>query len=152
MGAEDHHESEAVQRAVELTELRTGMQNIDRRLTEIYTAVSEIVKLDKTIAEMAVQNSVVQKEVALIWQRHDAMKVWQTDVDKQLNRATGARGIITIVLAFIQMIIVAVGGYFGVEILNSSRINSVQEQRINAMETRLNQHIGVQYEQQRKSE
>lgn len=85
-----------VQQAVELAEIKMGMQNIEAALSDIKQDLSAIRQIDKTIAEMTAHNMSTQREITTIWKKYDDVIEWKETVESRLNKYDGARQIVII--------------------------------------------------------
>lgn len=116
--------------AVEMTKLAMDVKNIKESLSDIQRALTELVKIDKDISGIMLQNQNIQKEIKTVWDRYDTVKEWQVIVDASLNQAKGARNIINLVLGFIQIVVVAAGGWLFVKLDEARTDNVIQAQQI----------------------
>lgn len=129
---------DSIKHAVEMTEVKSELKQINETMNNIQRTLSELVAIDKKIAEVSMENKNIQKEVVLIWQKYDSVNEWQKSVDRELNRAHGARSVTTWVVSFIQMLAITIGGYVALELNKTQRVNDVQDSRLQANEQRLN--------------
>jgi len=126
-----------IKAAVEMAEVKTGLLNIQTSVVQIQQTLQELVKIDVRIAQVTSQNQNLQDELITAWKKIDDINQWRVDVDKSLNRAHGARSIISIVVGFIQILALSIGSYVAIELVRTQRINDVQDSKIDYLESRI---------------
>jgi len=116
--------------AVKMAELAMDMRNVKDSLSEIQKALAELVKIDKDISGIMLQSQQINKDIKTIWDRYDAVKVWQGEVDKTLNKASGGRAVVNVVLSFVQVVVIGFGGWLFLRLDDARTDNIIQAQQI----------------------
>lgn len=69
--------------AVELAQLREQMKGIAVSVESIKESVSQIMTMDKSIAELLIHTEQVKKEAGMLWDRVDELKQWDIKHDHE---------------------------------------------------------------------
>lgn len=145
--------------AVELAQLREQLNSIGATVDEIKQNVSQIMTLDRTIAEMGVRNEQSQREIATIWNRLDNHKSWTEHHDKEsmevrskidtsirdvdskfeavVNKGRGAFWLAGIVISIVQVVMTTAIIWTFTHVSDADSLNRVQEYRIEQLEKKL---------------
>jgi hypothetical protein len=135
--------------ALQMTALREQMIAMAQNLEAIKTSVSQIVNLDRTIAELSIHRDALQKDIAVLWKRVDedrengreadeklAEKVGgvRTDLDKHVNTITGGSRVAAWVFTAVQAGIMAAGLWVFSTVSQTSTELKIISQRLYQLE------------------
>ena len=71
--------------AIELSQLREQIKFVASDIGDIKTAISQIVTLDKTLAELTIHNQTAQKNMDTLWTKYDELKTKTTTMDHEVK-------------------------------------------------------------------
>lgn len=146
---------------VDMAQLKEQMRAVAGDVSDIKSALKELVQLDKTLAELSIHNQNTQKTITMLWEKHDAIKTWQTqheldmsrnkveaekDLDKVadkveewINKGKGALWVAGIFIGVIQISIVASIGWVFTHLSAAEQMNVVQQLKIEQLEKQTNE-------------
>ena len=141
---------------VDMAQLKEQMRAVAGDVADIKSALKELVQLDKTLAELSIHNQNTQKTITMLWEKHDAIKVWQQQHDLELsrekvefekelnkvddkveewvNKGKGALWVAGIFIGVIQVSIVASIGWVFTHLSAAEQMNVVQQLKIEQLE------------------
>ena len=132
--------------AIELTQLREQIKSVATDIGDIKTAISQIVTLDKTLAELTIHNQIAQKNMATLWVKYDELKSKTITMDHEVksfvNRVRGGAWVMAIMGGAVQAAVFGVTMWVFSHVSDNDIVNRLQQQRIEQLEKRL-EVIGV---------
>ena len=132
--------------AIELSQLREQIKFVASDIGDIKTAISQIVTLDKTLAELTIHNQTAQKNMDALWTKYDELRTKTTTMDDEVksfvNRFRGGAQTIALVGSAVQAAILGVTMWVFSHVTDSDIVNKLQQQRIEQLEKRL-EAVGV---------
>ena len=127
--------------AIELTQLREQIKSVASDIGDIKTAISQIVTLDKTLAELTIHNQMAQKNMDALWTKYDELKTKTTTMDHNVesfvNKFRGGALVIGIMGGAVQATVFGVTMWVLSHVNDNDIINKLQQQRIEQLEKRL---------------
>ena len=127
--------------AIELTQLREQIKSVAVDIGDIKTAISQIVTLDKTLAELTIHNQTAQKNMDALWVKYDELKSSTTTMDHEIksfmNRFRGGVWTLAIMGGAVQTVVFGVTMWVFSHVSDSDIVNRLQQQRIEQLEKRL---------------
>lgn len=127
--------------AIELTQLREQIKSVASDIGDIKTAISQIVTLDKTLAELTIHNQMAQKNMDALWTKYDELKTKTTtmdhDVKSFVNKFRGGAWVMGIMGGAVQAAVFGVTMWVFSHVNDNDIINKLQQQRIEQLEKRL---------------
>ena len=127
--------------AVELSQLREQIKFVASDIGDIKTAISQIVTLDKTLAELTIHNQTAQKNMDTLWTKYDELKTKTTTMDHEVksfvNRFRGGALVIGIMGGAVQAAVFGVTMWVFSHVTDGDIVNKLQQQRIEQLEKRL---------------
>ena len=127
--------------AIELTQLREQIKSVASDIGDIKTAISQIVTLDKTLAELTIHNQTAQKNMDALWTKYDELKTKITTMDHEVksfvNRLRGGALVIGVMGGAIQAAVFGVTMWVFSHVTDGDIVNKLQQQRIEQLEKRL---------------
>ena len=127
--------------AIELTQLREQIKSVASDIGDIKTDISQIVTLDKTLAELTIHNQTIQKNMDALWVKYDELKTKTTtmdhDVKSFVNKFQGGARVIGIMGGAVQAAVFGVTMWVFSHVNDNDIINKLQQQRIEQLEKRL---------------
>ena len=132
--------------AIELSQLREQIKFVASDIGDIKTAISQIVTLDKTLAELTIHNQTAQKNMDALWVKYDELKSDTTTMDHEIksfvNRFRGGAWALAIMGGAVQTVVFGVTMWVFSHVSDSDIVNRLQQQRIEQLEKRL-EAVGV---------
>ena len=132
--------------AIELSQLREQIKFVASDIGDIKTAISQIVTLDKTLAELTIHNQTAQKNMDTLWTKYDELKTKTTTMDHEVksfvNRFRGGAWVIAIMGGAVQAAVFGVTMWVFSHVTDGDIVNKLQQQRIEQLEKRL-EAVGV---------
>lgn len=132
--------------AIELSQLREQIKFVASDIGDIKTAISQIVTLDKTLAELTIYNQTAQKNMDALWTKYDELRTKTTTMDHEVksfvNRFRGGAWVIALVGSAVQAAIFGVTIWVFSHVTDGDIVNKLQQQRIEQLEKRL-EAVGV---------
>lgn len=127
--------------AIELTQLREQIKSVASDIGDIKTAISQIVTLDKTLAELTIHNQMAQKNMDALWVKYDELKSKTTTMDHEVesfvNRFHGGARVIALMSGVAQAAVFGVTMWVFSHVTDNDIVNRLQQQRIEQLEKRL---------------
>ena len=127
--------------AIELSQLREQIKFVASDIGDIKTAISQIVTLDKTLAELTIHNQMAQKNMDALWVKHDELKTKTTTMDHEVksfvNRFRGGALVIGVMGGAVQAAVFGVTMWVFSHVTDGDIVNKLQQQRIEQLEKRL---------------
>ena len=127
--------------AIELSQLREQIKFVASDIGDIKTAISQIVTLDKTLAELTIHNQTAQKNMDALWTKYDELKTNTTTMDHEIksfvNRFRGGAWTLAIMGGAVQTVVFGVTMWVFSHVSDSDIVNRLQQQRIEQLEKRL---------------
>lgn len=132
--------------AIELSQLREQIKFVASDISDIKTAISQIVTLDKTLAELTIHNQTAQKNMEALWTKYDELKTKTTTMDHEVksfvNRFRGGALVIGVMGGAVQAAVFGVTMWVFSHVTDGDIVNKLQQQRIEQLEKRL-EAVGV---------
>ena len=132
--------------AIELTQLREQIKSVATDIGDIKTAISQIVTLDKTLAELTIHNQMAQKNMDALWVKYDELKTKTSTMDNEVksfvNRFRGGALVLGIMGGAVQAAVFGVTMWVFSHVNDGDIVNRLQQQRIEQLEKRL-ESLGV---------
>ena len=132
--------------AIELSQLREQIKFVASDIGDIKTAISQIVTLDKTLAELTIHNQTAQKNMDTLWTKYDELKTKTTtmdhDVKSFVNKFRGGALVLGLMGGAVQAVIFGVTMWVLAHVTDGDIVNKLQQQRIEQLEKRL-EAVGV---------
>lgn len=132
--------------AIELTQLREQIKSVATDISDIKTAISQIVTLDKTLAELTIHNQMAQKNMDALWVKYDELKSKTTTMDHEVksfvNRFRGGAWVMALIGGAVQAAVFGVTMWVFSHVSDNDIVNRLQQQRIEQLEKRL-EGLGV---------
>lgn len=132
---------EAQEFAIELTQLREQIKSVASDIGDIKIAISQIVTLDKTLAELTIHNQTAQKNMDTLWVKYDELKSQTTTMDHEVksfvNRFRGGAWVVAIMGGAVQTAVFGVTIWVFSNVSDNDVVNRLQQQRIEQLEKRL---------------
>ena len=127
--------------AIELSQLREQIKFVASDIGDIKTAISQIVTLDKTLAELTIHNQTAQKNMDALWTKYDELKTKTTTMDNEVksfvNRLRGGALVIGVMGGAVQAAVFGVTMWVFSHVTDGDIVNKLQQQRIEQLEKRL---------------
>lgn len=127
--------------AIELTQLREQIKSVATDIGDIKTAISQIVTLDKTLAELTIHNQTAQKNMDTLWTKYDELRTKTTTMDHEVksfvNRFRGGALAIGVMGGAVQAAVFGVTMWVFSHVTDNDIVNRLQQQRIEQLEKRL---------------
>lgn len=127
--------------AIELTQLREQIKSVASDIGDIKTAISQIVTLDKTLAELTIHNQMAQKNMDALWVKYDELKSKTTtmghEVESFVNRFHGGARVMALMSGVAQAAVFGVTMWVFSHVTDNDIVNRLQQQRIEQLEKRL---------------
>lgn len=127
--------------AIELTQLREQIKSVATDIGDIKTAISQIVTLDKTLAELTIHNQMAQKNMDALWVKYDELKSKTTTMDHEVecfvNRFRGGARVVALMSGVAQAAVFSVTMWVFSHVSDNDIVNRLQQQRIEQLEKRL---------------
>lgn len=127
--------------AIELTQLREQIKSVASDIGDIKTAISQIVTLDKTLAELTIHNQMTQKNMDTLWTKYDELKTKTATMDHEVksfvNRFRGGALVMGVMGGAVQTAVFGVTMWVFSHVNDNDIINKLQQQRIEQLEKRL---------------
>lgn len=127
--------------AIELTQLREQIKSVASDIGDIKTAISQIVTLDKTLAELTIHNQMAQKNMDALWVKYDELKSKTTTMDHEVesfvNRFHGGARVMALMSGVAQAAVFGVTMWVFSHVTDNDIVNRLQQQRIEQLEKRL---------------
>ena len=127
--------------AIELSQLREQIKFVASDIGDIKTAISQIVTLDKTLAELTIHNQTAQKNMDTLWTKYDELKTKTTTMDHEVesfvNRFRGGALVIGVMGGAVQAAVFGVTMWVFSHVADNDIVNKLQQQRIEQLEKRL---------------
>jgi len=127
--------------AIELTQLREQIKSVATDIGDIKTAISQIVTLDKTLAELTIHNQMAQKNMDALWVKYDELKSKTTTMDHEVksfvNRFRGGAWVMALMGGAVQAAVFGVTMWVFSHVSDNDIVNRLQQQRIEQLEKRL---------------
>ena len=127
--------------AIELTQLREQIKSVAVDIGDIKTAISQIVTLDKTLAELTIHNQTAQKNMDALWVKYDELKSNTATMDHEIksfvNRFRGGVWALAIMGGAVQTVVFGVTMWVFSHVTDGDILNRLQQQRIEQLEKRL---------------
>lgn len=128
----------------QMSRLETQLVSLTEKVEDIKVSVTQIAKLDKTIAEVVIHNSHARENIETLWRQVEEIKnrvehtntritTVETETNENINKAKGAGWAFGIMFGVIQVLVVAsvVWVFSNVqEGIISNRIQNDQLQRL----------------------
>ena len=132
--------------AIELSQLREQIKFVASDIGDIKTAISQIVTLDKTLAELTIHNQTTQKNMDALWTKYDELKTKTTtmdhDVESFVNKFRGGALVMALMGGAVQAAVFGVTMWVFSHVSDNDIVNKLQQQRIEQLEKRL-EGLGV---------
>ena len=132
--------------AIELSQLREQIKFVASDIGDIKTAISQIVTLDKTLAELTIHNQTAQKNMDALWTKYDELRTKTTTMDHEVksfvNRFRGGALVIGVMGGAVQAAVFGVTMWVFSHVTDGDIVNKLQQQRIEQLEQRL-EAVGV---------
>jgi len=132
--------------AIELSQLREQIKFVASDIGDIKTAISQIVTLDKTLAELTIHNQMAQKNMDALWVKYDELKTKTTTMDHEVksfvNRFRGGAWVMALMGGAVQAAVFGVTMWVFSHVTDGDIVNKLQQQRIEQLEKRL-EAVGV---------
>ena len=127
--------------AIELSQLREQIKFVASDIGDIKTAISQIVTLDKTLAELTIHNQTAQKNMDTLWTKYDELKTKTTtmdhDVKSFVNKFRGGALVLGLMGGAVQAAVFGVTMWVFSHVSDNDIVNRLQQQRIEQLEKRL---------------
>ena len=127
--------------AIELTQLREQIKSVATDISDIKTAISQIVTLDKTLAELTIHNQTAQKNMDALLVKYDELKTRTTtmdhDVKSFVNKFRGGALVLGLMGGAVQAVVFGVTMWVFSHVSDNDIVNRLQQQRIEQLEKRL---------------
>lgn len=127
--------------AIELTQLREQIKSVAIDIGDIKTDISQIVILDKTLAELTIHNQASQKNMDALLVKYDELKSKTTTMDHEIksfvNRFRGGAWALAIMGGAVQTVVFGVTMWVFSHVSDNDIVNRLQQQRIEQLEKRL---------------
>ena len=127
--------------AIELSQLREQIKFVASDIGDIKTAISQIVTLDKTLAELTIHNQTAQKNMDTLWTKYDELKTKTTTMDHEVksfvNRFRGGAWAMALMGGAVQAVVFGVTMWVFSHVTDGDIVNKLQQQRIEQLEKRL---------------
>lgn len=134
--------------AVQMAALREQMKNMASSVEAIKVSVAQIVPLDKTIAELGIHKDSTQRDLDLLWQRHDQGKErdekLKTDIDTVdskieafQNSFNGGMKVFLTMFGLVQACIMGSVIWVFTHVNDADMVNRLQDQRIQQIEQQM---------------
>lgn len=127
--------------AIELSQLREQIKFVASDIGDIKTAISQIVTLDKTLAELTIHNQMAQKNMDALWVKYDELKTKTTTMDHEVksfvNRFRGGAWVMALMGGAVQAAVFGVTMWVFSHVTDGDIVNKLQQQRIEQLEKRL---------------
>ncbi len=130
--------------ATQMSRLETQIAALTDKVEDIKTSVTQIAKLDKTIAEVVVHNGHARENIDSLWKQIEETKSRvehannritsvETDTNENINKAKGAGWAFGIMFGVVQVLVVGAMAWVFTnteDSLISNRVQSEQIQRL----------------------
>ena len=127
--------------AIELTQLREQIKSVAIDIGDIKTDISQIVILDKTLAELTIHNQASQKNMDALLVKYEELKSKTTTMDHEIksfvNRFRGGAWALAIMGGAVQTVVFGVTMWVFSHVSDNDIVNRLQQQRIEQLEKRL---------------
>ena len=127
--------------AIELSQLREQLKFVASDIGDIKTAISQIVTLDKTLAELSIHNQLAQKNMDALWTKYDELKTKTTTMDHEVkdfvSRFRGGAWVMGLMGGAVQATVFGVTMWVFSHVNDNEIVNKLQQQRIEQLEKRL---------------
>jgi len=127
--------------AIELTQLREQIKSVAADICDIKTDISQIITLDKTLAELTIHNQMAQKNMDTLWVKYDELKSKTSTMDHEvkafMNRFQGGARVLALIGGTIQAAVLGVTMWVFSHVNDGNVVNRLQQQRIEQLEKRL---------------
>ena len=134
--------------AVQMAALREQMKNMASSVEAIKISVAQIVPLDKTIAELSIHKDSTQRDLDLLWTRHDQckerddkLKVDIDGVDSKIeafqNSFNGGMKVFLAMFGIVQACIMGSVIWVFTHVNDADMVNKLQDQRIQQIEQQM---------------
>ena len=127
--------------AIELTQLREQIKSVATDIGDIKTAISQIVTLDKTLAELTIHNQTAQKNMDALVVKYDELKSKTTTMDHEVksfvNQFRGGARVMVLMGGAVQAAVFGVTMWVFSHVSDNDIVNRLQQQRIEQLEKRL---------------
>jgi len=102
----------------QMSRLETQLVSLTEKVEDIKVSVTQIAKLDKTIAEVVIHNSHARENIETLWRQVEEIKnrvehtntritTVETETNENMNKAKGAGWAFGIMFGVIQVLVVA---------------------------------------------
>lgn len=102
----------------QMSRLETQLVSLTEKVEDIKVSVTQIAKLDKTIAEVVIHNSHARENIETLWRQVEEIKnrvehtntritTVETETNENINKAKGAGWAFGIMFGVIQVLVVA---------------------------------------------
>lgn len=126
---------------IELSQFREQIKFVASDIGDIKIAISQIVTLDKTLAELTIHNQMAQKNMDTLWTKYDELKTKTTTMDHEVksfvNRFRGGALVIGVMGGAVQAAVFGVTMWVFSHVTDNDIVNKLQQQRIEQLEKRL---------------
>jgi hypothetical protein len=137
--------------AVQIAALREQMKNMASSVETIKVSVAQIIPLDKTIAELSIYKDSTQRDIDLLWQRHDQSKdrddKLKTDIDNVdikieafQNSFNGGMKVFLTMFGIVQACIMGSVIWVFTHVNDADMVNRLQDQRIQQIEIQIKEN------------
>lgn len=127
--------------AVELSRLREQIKFVASDIGDIKIAISQIVTLDKTLAELTIHNQTAQKNMDALWTKYDELRTKTTTMDHEVksfvNRFRGGAWALALMGGVVQAAVFGVTMWVFSHVTDNDVVNQLQQHRIERLEKRL---------------
>ena len=134
--------------AAQLARMEIQMTSLAEKVEDIKVNVTQIAKLDKTIAEVVIHNGHARENIDQLWkqvaesrQKHELAITRIADVEKKtdeaINKAKGAGWVIGIVFGTVQVLVVSSMAWVFTNVQESLVINRLQNESISRIEAQI---------------
>ena len=125
----------------EMSRLETQIAALTEKVEDIKTSVTQIAKLDKTIAEVVIHNGNARENIETLWRKVEEIKnrvehtntritTVETDTNEHINKSKGAGWAFGIMFGVIQVLVVASVAWVFSNVSESIISNRVQSEQI----------------------
>lgn len=129
------------EKPVELYQLKEQIKSVAEDIRQIKEAMSQIIILDKTMAELAIFSQLNQKNVDSLSLKYEDLKTKTTSVDHELksfiNRFKGGTLVLTLIGGAVQAGIFGFSIWIFSNVNDSTTTNRLQQQRIDQIERKM---------------
>lgn len=129
----------------QMSRLETQIAALTEKVEDIKTSVTQIAKLDKTIAEVVIHNGHARENIETLWRKVEEIKnrvehtntritTVETDTNEHINKSKGAGWAFGIMFGVIQVVVLCSVAWVFTNVQESMIANRLQNDQIQRMD------------------